>query len=55
MNHPELTSGIEEEEPIVPFGRLLFSFKRTVSNFYWWAWEDLNFRPLAYQASALAS
>ena len=35
--------------------RRLHSVVRILSSGNWWAWEDLNFRPHAYQARALTS
>jgi hypothetical protein len=35
--------------------RRVYSVARILSSGNWWAWEDLNFRPHAYQARALTS
>ena len=37
------------------YGPIILSLNHIWSETKWWAWEDLNFRPHAYQARALTN
>jgi hypothetical protein len=57
----ELWPQVGERPPTLKLRRATFAFRRLAcqpklrSSEGWWAWEDLNFRPHAYQARALTN
>ena len=51
----QLSYGPVPEDECFKLAEDSISWKRKRARSRWWAWEDLNFRPHAYQARALTN